>query len=251
MIDLTAAWPEVATLLPPRDVHLARHALVAPVVTAQDEDIFGVLGPRARGGFTVLVVEGVVLKTTALAGRSALELLGPGDFLALPLSAARQVESPAVSRYTAHGHASVAVLGGPLRTSAPALARALRLAHDRLGRQTHRASRQLAILHLPRVEERIVALFADFAERFGRVTPDRIVIELPLTHQLIGELVASRRPTSVSRSRRSPKAAYWTDATPTTGPSLRAPCRRDRRAGSSARQDGAAPESPPRIARRV
>jgi CRP-like cAMP-binding protein len=64
-----------------------------------------------------------------------------------------------------------------------------------LGRQTHRASRHLAILHLPRVEDRIVALFADLAERFGRMTPDGIVIDLPLTHQVIGDLVASRRPT--------------------------------------------------------
>ena len=40
-----------------------------------------------------------------------------------------------------------------------------------------------------------MALFADLAQRFGRMTPEGIVIELPLTHQIIGDLVGSRRPT--------------------------------------------------------
>lgn len=195
MIELLAAWPEVAAFIPPGDLHLARRALLAPVVTARDEDLFDALGPRARAEFIFLVVEGVVVKTTTLAGRSALELLGPGDLLAPPLSATRQVESPAVSRYAAYGRASVAVLDERFRQAArrwPGLSDCL---HEHLGRQTHRASRHLAILHLPRVEDRIVALFAELAERFGRMTPDGVVIDLPLTHQTIGGLVGSRRPT--------------------------------------------------------
>lgn len=195
MIELIGAWPEMAGFVPSADLDLARHVLVAPVVTATDEDLFDVLGPRARGAFAFLLAEGVVLKTTVLAGRSALEVLGPGDLLAPPLSAAHQVESPAVSRYTAHGRVSVAVFDDRFRQAArrwPGLSDCL---HDRLGRQTHRASRQLAILHLPRVEDRIVALFAELAERFGRMTPEGIVIDLPLTHQAIGDLVGSRRPT--------------------------------------------------------
>ena len=53
----------------------------------------------------------------------------------------------------------------------------------------------LAMLHLPRVEDRIIALFSDLADRFGRMTTDGILIDLPLTHDLIGGLVAGRRPT--------------------------------------------------------
>ncbi|MHB1572275.1 MAG: helix-turn-helix domain-containing protein, partial [Solirubrobacteraceae bacterium] len=53
----------------------------------------------------------------------------------------------------------------------------------------------LAMLHLPRVEDRIIALFSDLAERFGRMTGDEILIDLPLTHGLIGGLVGARRPT--------------------------------------------------------
>jgi CRP/FNR family transcriptional regulator, cyclic AMP receptor protein len=132
---------------------------------------------------------------TSFAGRSALELLGPGDLLAPPLTALRQVESPAVSRYMAHGLASVAVLDDRFRRAARRWPGLFDCLHECLGRQTHRASRHLAILHLPRVEDRIVALFADLAERFGRMTPDGIVIDIALTHHVIADLVGSRRPT--------------------------------------------------------
>jgi CRP/FNR family transcriptional regulator, cyclic AMP receptor protein len=66
--------------------------------------------------------------------------------------------------------------------------------HDRLGQQTHRASMHLAMLHLPRTEDRIKLLFADLAERFGRMTAEGILIDLSLTHAVIGGLVGSRRP---------------------------------------------------------
>jgi CRP-like cAMP-binding protein len=95
----------------------------------------------------------------------------------------------------AHGPAWVAVLEDHFTHAARRWPGLFDCLHECLGRQTHRASRNLAILHLPRVEDRIVALFADLAERFGRVTPDGIVIDLALTHQVIGDLVASRRPT--------------------------------------------------------
>jgi CRP-like cAMP-binding protein len=43
--------------------------------------------------------------------------------------------------------------------------------HDRLARQTHHASTHLAMVHLPRVEERLIALFADLAERLDTWPP--------------------------------------------------------------------------------
>jgi CRP/FNR family transcriptional regulator, cyclic AMP receptor protein len=194
-ITLVDAWPELAGFIPSADLALARRTLVARVITAKDEDVFGLSGTRACGAVAFLVVEGVVLKVTSFAGRSALEVRGPGDLLAPPLATARQVESPAVSRYIAHGQASLAVLDDRFRHAARRWPGLFDCLHESLGRQMHRASAHLAILHLPRVEDRIVALFADLAERFGRMTPDGIVIDLPLTHQVIGDLVASRRPT--------------------------------------------------------
>ena len=194
-VDLVAVWPELATTIPAQDVPRARRALRSRTITAVDEDLFEVHRETTDDALSLLVLDGVVLKATTLADRSALEFLGPGDLLAPPLSAIAQIESRAVSRFLAHGSVSVAPLDERFRLVARRWPGVSDCLHERLGRQTHRASMHLAMLHLPRVEDRIVALFADLAERFGRMTGEGIVIKLALTHQTIGGLVGSQRPT--------------------------------------------------------
>jgi CRP-like cAMP-binding protein len=68
--------------------------------------------------------------------------------------------------------------------------------HGQIAEQAHRVSMHLAMLHLPRAEDRALALFAELSERFGRVTPDGIRIDVPLSHELIGRLTACRRATA-------------------------------------------------------
>jgi CRP/FNR family transcriptional regulator, cyclic AMP receptor protein len=194
-IALFGALPEIAAVIPPQDHQLAERVLVVPRLTARDEDLGRLLASNGQGVFDFLLVEGFVLKETTLATRSALEVLGPGDVLAPPLSPARQADSRSVSRYLAHGAVTLVALDARFREAArrwPGLSDAL---HDRLAQQTHRASTHLTMLHLPRVEDRIVALFSDLAERFGRMAPDGILIDIHLTHEVIGRLVGSRRPT--------------------------------------------------------
>ena len=193
-VSLTAAFPEIARAVPPEDRQDAEHTLIAPVLGARDEDLANVFATVAHDVFDFLNIDGVVLKETTLAHRSAFELLGPGDFLAPPLGALRQAESRALSHYLAHGPVSLAVIDGRFRKAARRWPGLFDILHDRLGQQTHRASMHLAMLHLPRTEDRIKSLFADLAERFGRVTADGILIDLSLTHEIIGGLVGSRRP---------------------------------------------------------
>ena len=195
LVGLISVLPEIAAAIPAEHRRLAERVLVGRALVARDHDLAETLAASAEGVFDFIVVEGVVLKETTLATRSALEMLGPGDVLAPPLSATRQLDSRAVSRYIAHGQVTLVGLDGRFREAArrwPGLSDAV---YDRLAQQTHRASMHLAMLHLPRVEERVVALFSDLAERFGRMTPDGIVIDVRLTHELIGRLVGSRRPT--------------------------------------------------------
>ena len=194
-VRLAAVWPEILVRVPAEDRQLAERTLHVPLVSARDEDLADVIATQLPGAFDFAIVEGVVLKETTLAGRASLELLGPGDVLAPPLAVIRQLESRAASRYLAHGQASLAAIDDHFRHAVrrwPGLADFL---HDRLGRQTHRSSMHLAMLHQPRAEDRVIALFADLAERFGHVTADGILIDLPLSHEIIGRVVASRRPT--------------------------------------------------------
>ena len=192
---LASFFPSAIAAIPQEERALAERVLVAPRLSARDEDLAEVLATAADGALGFLIVEGIVIKKTTLATRSALEMLSVGDILAPPLTEGRQAATRAVSRYFAHGTVSLAVLQKYFRAASrrwPVLADAL---HGRLARQTHRASAHVALLHEPRVHDRIELLFTDLAERCGRVTRDGILIDIPLTHELIGRLVAAQRPT--------------------------------------------------------
>ena len=170
---------------------------MAPLVRAGgEEDLDGALAARSGDAFDFVLVEGTVLKATTLASTSALELLGPGDVLAPPLSATRQLASRADSRYLPHGDVSIATLGVRFTRVAVRWPQISDFLYGRIAAQAHRASMHLAMLHLPRAGDRILALFADLGERFGHATPDGTLIDLPLNHELIGRLTASRRPTA-------------------------------------------------------
>jgi CRP/FNR family cyclic AMP-dependent transcriptional regulator len=193
-ISLAAVWPDILERVPAEDRQLVERTPMLPVVSARDEDLAAAI-TQIPGAFDFVVVDGVVLKRTTLAGRSALELLGPGDVLARPLTATHQLKSRGVSRYLAYGQVSLAAIDAHFRQAARRWPGIADLLHECLGEQTHRTSVHVAMLHQPRVEARVIALFSDLSERFGHVRTDGIRIDLPLTHEIIGGLVGSRRPT--------------------------------------------------------
>ena len=194
-IALASLWPEIADPIPAEDREVAARVLTVPLLTSADATLSELMTAEAPTAFAFIVAEGVVFKETVFASRSALELLGPGDVLAPPLDPSLQAESRAISRYDAHGPASLAALDQRFTQAARRWPGLADLLHDRRGRQMHRASMHLAMLHQPRAEDRLLSLFVDLAERFGRMTPDGVIIELDLTHELIGRLIGARRPT--------------------------------------------------------
>jgi CRP/FNR family cyclic AMP-dependent transcriptional regulator len=192
-IPLTTVLPEIMKLIPAGERQLAEQVLHVPRLQV-DGELADMLTATPTA-FDFIVADGVVLKQTRYAGRNSLELLGPGDVLAPPLTPSRQLESRATSSYQAHGQASLAVVESRFRAAARRWPQLSDVLHDRLARQTHRASMHLAILHIARADDRVLALFCDLAERFGQVTSDGIMIDVELTHDLIGQLIGSRRPT--------------------------------------------------------
>ena len=65
----------------------------------------------------------------------------------------------------------------------------------RAARRTENLAVNLAIVGHPRVETRIHMLLWHLAERWGRVRSGAVLLPLRLTHSLLAELVAARRPT--------------------------------------------------------
>ena len=59
---------------------------------------------------------------------------------------------------------------------------------------THWLLAKSLITATPVIEERLLLLFALIGERWGRATPEGVMISLPLTHRVLASLVGARRP---------------------------------------------------------
>jgi CRP-like cAMP-binding protein len=71
------------------------------------------------------------------------------------------------------------------------------VAAELVGRALERSRRLatlMAIAQQPRLDQRVWLLFWELADRYGRVHPDGVHIDLRLTHEVISHLVAARRP---------------------------------------------------------
>jgi CRP/FNR family transcriptional regulator, cyclic AMP receptor protein len=186
--------PELGEGLGPAALEQAHHAFTVPVVDAPA----GSWAPDAvcAAGihpFALMVVEGLVVRDLLIAGHAASELLGAGDVV--DHQGQRGGILPAVSRWTIAQPARIAVLDErllPLLRAQPVLAARLVARSTQYGT---RLAAQRAIAQLPRVEDRLLALFGHLAERWGRVGTAGIIVPLRLTHETLGRLVGARRPT--------------------------------------------------------
>lgn len=143
--------------------------------------------------FAALLVEGLVTHETTIAGRRTADLLGPGDVF----RPWREFDAaiPGTSRWASSTTTLVAVLDTRFIAAARRWPRLYRVVHDRMADQLDRAAARTAIMGLPRVEQRVLGLFWQLAERWGKVHPEGVVLDLALTHELIGQLVGAQRPT--------------------------------------------------------
>jgi CRP-like cAMP-binding protein len=64
--------------------------------------------------------------------------------------------------------------------------------------RTRRLEVNMAIIHQARVNIRLLMLLWHLADRWGRVRSEGVVLPLHLTHSVLADLVAARRPTVTS-----------------------------------------------------
>ena len=193
-VDLLEAVPALRAAVPPEDHALARRILRAPAVTC-DAGALALPAPTDPGRpSAAVVVRGAVVRETALGDRSVGELLGAPDVIEIDRDD-DDSSWPTQTRYVAREPTVLAVLDERFALAARRWPELHEVVGAQRARQARRASRHLAALSLPRVEDRLAALFCDLADRWGRVTPAGIRIDMALTHALIGQLVGARRPT--------------------------------------------------------
>ena len=197
-VALLEVNPDLAGELAPDEMRLALGALVLPTVRIQrgqlDSDACAT-DERVVGSLIgLLVIDGVVVREMTLGPHVSAQLCGPGDLLELR-SARDQRSLPALATMSVPGTAVLALLDDRVLAASRRWPRlGGRLLAQAMG-QIGDADAHQTISQLPRVEDRLLGLFWHLADRWGRVVPQSVRIDLPLTHETIGHLIGARRPT--------------------------------------------------------
>jgi len=186
--------PELAELVPRLQLQTAREASLAAVVDV----LSGRWDARidadpAREGYGLLLLDGVLVRRVGYSGRFGAELLADGDLLR-PWDFDGDELMGFETTWRALARTRLAVLDAPWTER---MARYTQVGPALAGRalaRSRRLSALMAIAQQPRLDERLWMLFWELAERHGRVHPDGIHIDLPLTHEVLSHLVAARRP---------------------------------------------------------
>lgn len=148
---------------------------------------------RAREGFGLLVLGGVLVRRVGFGGRFGAELLADGDLLR-PWEFDGDDSIGFETTWRVLASARLAVLD---TVWTERMARYTRVGPALAGRALARSRRlavMMAIAQQPRLDERLWMLFWELADRHGRVHPDGVYLDLPLTHEVLSHLVAARRP---------------------------------------------------------
>lgn len=153
---------------------------------------------RLKDGIGLLVLDGLLIRRVGIDGRFGAELLGESDLLrpwqgedeppTLPLTTGWRVLAP--TRVALLDEAFARRLAPYPQVSAHLVGRALR--------RSRNLAVNMAIVHQARVDIRLRMLFWHLADRWGRVRSDGVLLELRLTHTVLADLVAARRPTVTS-----------------------------------------------------
>jgi hypothetical protein len=187
--------PELASGLDPTSVQLAtRHAIAAVEVVPA-----GVWQPTrpadgGNGHLGLLVLDGLLMRDVRFAHATCTELIGRGDLLR-PWDWERDVLTirPEVA-WTALQPVRLAVLDRRITAIMGRWPELVSAVVARAVRRSFELATNQATSHLTRVDARLELLFWGLADRWGRVGPDGVVLELPLTHQVLGRLVGAQRP---------------------------------------------------------
>jgi len=193
VLSLLDADPDLGLLLPPDRLERARHELMVEqhVVERGPLSLGGKIGRMHVG---LLLAGGLIVRELALCDTVSAELLGPGDVIRpWQQHPSRLLEGEA--RLMVLERATVCVLDRRFVTAVGAFPEVTAMLFERQLERTHRIAVEKAIAQLNGVDRRILALFWELAERWGRVTPDGVVVPVSLPHRVVAQMIGARRPT--------------------------------------------------------
>lgn len=192
-VRVLEADPDLGIGVPREQWQLATSASTAPVFEFE-RGPWRFAPPPEAGSFGALILQGMILIRIDAGTRSHIELLGEGDVVSPWAGTGAELSAPSELTASVVARARVALLD---RRFALRTARWPEIHAGLLQRCIDRARRlslQSAINALPRIEERVQVTLWELAYRFGRVTREGIVVDLPISHSQLADIVAAQRP---------------------------------------------------------
>jgi CRP-like cAMP-binding protein len=185
--------PDLGAEIAPEERDLAvRHAVARVITVERGPWEFHPLDP---GGLGALILDGMIVVRVDFGGlRGHIELLGEGDFISPWVGIGTEVTATCVVSANVVSKLQTALVDRAfaLRTARwPEIHAALM---QRLLVRSRILSMQSAINSIPRIEERLEITLWQLGYRFGRVTPEGILLDLPITHSQLAEIVSAQRP---------------------------------------------------------
>lgn len=148
-----------------------------------------------RYGIGLLILDGLFVRRVGLGGRFGAELLGEGDLLRPWQHEEQGSTLPRTGAWKVLRAGRVAVLDAEFSFRAGRYPEVISTLFARAVRRSRHMAVNMAIIHQPRIDLRLHMFFWCLADRFGRVSSDGIHVPVRLTHAMLGELIAARRPT--------------------------------------------------------
>jgi CRP/FNR family transcriptional regulator, cyclic AMP receptor protein len=145
------------------------------------------------GHFGLLVLDGLLSRRVQIGERGCVELLGAGDLIRPWDTLTEASAFPTDASWTVQSETRLAVLDRAFALRVGAYPEVVAALMSSLVRRSRWLAFHLAVCHLPQLELRLRVVFWHLADRWGRVTPEGVVVPLRLTHELIGALVGARR----------------------------------------------------------
>ena len=190
--------PDLADAIPLDLRARAIEECIAPAVRLRRGRWSGEQADLLKDGVGLLVLEGLLIRRVGIDGRWGAELLGDGDLLRPWQGEDAQPTLPRTTGWRVLEPARLAALD---KRVAARFARYPELTGRLVGRALDRSRNfavNMAIVHQARVDVRVQMLLWHLADRWGRVGHDGVILPLRLTHTVLADLVAARRPTVTS-----------------------------------------------------
>lgn len=186
--DLAAAVPE------PQRESAQRASVAAALFIAPGTWDAKADAHRIERGYGILVLDGLLMRRVGFGNRLGGELLGRGDLLRPQEHDGEEATLPFEATWRVLSPLRLALLDRPwTQRMAPFPDVGVELTARAMRRARRLATMFTIALH-PKLDQRLHLLLWELADRYGRVHPDGVHIDLPLTHELISQLGGAQRP---------------------------------------------------------